>query len=48
MANEKAVFKSEESRGRKGIIQEQEQRKNKRRKAMGIQHSRMSKILKNG
>jgi hypothetical protein len=31
-ANEKAVLKSGESRGRKGLIEE-EQRKNKRRKA---------------
>jgi hypothetical protein len=32
-ANEKAVFKSGESRRQKGLIEEQEQRKNKRRKA---------------
>jgi hypothetical protein len=29
----KAVLRSGESRGRKGLIEEQEQRKNKRRKA---------------
>jgi hypothetical protein len=33
MANEKAMFKSGESCGQKGIIEEQEQRKNKRGKA---------------
>jgi hypothetical protein len=31
-ANEKAVLKSRESHGQKGLIEEQEQRKNKRRK----------------
>jgi hypothetical protein len=32
-ANEKGLFKSGESRGQKELIEEQEQRKNKRRKA---------------
>jgi hypothetical protein len=32
-ANEKVVLKSGEGRGQKGLIEEQEQRKNKKRKA---------------
>jgi hypothetical protein len=32
-ANEKEVLKSRESRGWKGLIEDEEQRKNKRRKA---------------
>jgi hypothetical protein len=48
MGNEKAMLKSREICGQKGLIEEQEQRKNKRRKVTWGYSTAEQKIFKNG